>query len=254
MLIWPEGSLSPEEYERLKYPSCDGVPVEDRKHVQNQAILSESLEPYLAQQGIPAFVATNNFIYYQREAPRKNVGPDFYVVLHVEEDPERDCWRMWNEGNRAPDVIVEFLSKTTEAKDRGKNFLIYRDILKVANYFLCDNRNYRLEGFRREGSVYVSLQPDKNGRLACDVLGLELGFHEGFLRWFLPGGDLVPTGREQAVLEWSRAEQEARRAQQEARRAEQEAQRADEEARLRRDAEERLQSLQDELRRLRGEA
>ncbi|MCE7874941.1 hypothetical protein DYH09_31875 [bacterium CPR1] len=59
MLIWPEDSLTPQEFERLQYPSCDGVPAEDSKHVHNQAILCESLAPFLESQGLRAFLAAN---------------------------------------------------------------------------------------------------------------------------------------------------------------------------------------------------
>src|SRR5207245_2168714 len=122
--------------------------------------------------------------------------PDFYAILDIPHDEERDCWRAWNEVPRFPDVIVEFTSKSSRHNDRVKKFAIYRDILAVPNYFICDIRRFTLDGFELCQREYTSLAPNDAGRLWCASLGLWIGWLDSWLRWFDRGGNLLPTGKE----------------------------------------------------------
>jgi len=205
--------------DEILYPADDGVPMDDQTHTRNAASMTEALQAWLDARGQPAWIGSNSFIYYQHGDPRRNVGPDYFVVLGAQENEERDCWRVWNEGGLLPQVIVEFVSKRSSRKDRVTNFAIYRDVLKTHNYFICWNRSRRLEGYVLEGGEYVRLLPDANGRVACGALGLRLGFEGRVLRWYDAEGSPLPFDRERTTLEAHRANQETRRADEEARRA-----------------------------------
>ncbi len=50
-----------------------------------------------------------------------------------------------------PTVIVEVLSDTTEAYDRGEKFAHYRHLSSLREYVLVSQRTQRLEVFRRTG-------------------------------------------------------------------------------------------------------
>ncbi|MBM3464307.1 MAG: Uma2 family endonuclease [Armatimonadetes bacterium] len=193
------------------YPADDGVPMDDDKHRRNANLLCDTLEKHLHERGVAAWASSNSFIYYEYGSPRKNVGPDFYVVVGASENPQRDCWRVWNEDYKLPQVIVEFVSKHSGHKDRVKNFKIYRDILKTPEYFIFDTRRGRasLEGWTLRGGEYVPLLPDAQGRLACDALGLRIGLQDGIVRWFDEHGAL-PTDAERATEKSRMAAEEAR--------------------------------------------
>ena len=63
----------------------------------------------------------NKFIYYSSKQARNwdFKGPDFFVVLGVNNNPARQGWVVWEEGGRYPDVMVELLSSSTAEVDKG---------------------------------------------------------------------------------------------------------------------------------------
>ena len=122
----------------------------------------------------------------------------------VDPDRERKVWIAWEEGGRLPDVIVELLSPSTAKKDRTEKRDLYARVFRTAEYFLCDPETGTLEGLRLAGRFYQSIQPDENGRLWSEQLGVFLGTWHGvvdgrkgdWVRLFRPDGSLVPTPEE----------------------------------------------------------
>ena len=51
--------------------------------------------------------------------------------------PERRRYLVWEEG-KGPDVVIEFTSASTEEEDRETKMRIYRDVLRMKEYFLFD--------------------------------------------------------------------------------------------------------------------
>jgi len=211
--------------ERDLFPADDGKFMDDTEHQVNAAMLQQSLGMWLNSQGRTVFIAADNAIYYDQNDAHKVVGPDFYVVLDTPHDPERDCWRMWNEGGHLPQLIMEFVSKHSGKKDRVTNFAIYRDILRVSNYFIWDNRRRRFDGFHLQNGTYKQLEPDARGLYWCEALKLNVGLRDGWVRFFDTDGNLLLTGEEVAAAEELRF----------------------------REAEQRTKSLEDELARARAE-
>jgi Uma2 family endonuclease len=203
MALVRETDLSDDEN---LYPADDGIPMDDVQHAPIAVLLKQTLEAYLSSLHVPTFIATNNFVYYEKGDPKKNVGPDFYVILGAREDPDRDCWRVWNEGGVLPSMILELVSKKNRKKDYVTNFKIYQDTLKTPNYFIYDNRRMRFDGFKLVNGMYQQLQPDKHGRFRCDALKLLLGLQDGWLRWYRLDGTLIPTDYEIGVEQARRAD------------------------------------------------
>jgi Uma2 family endonuclease len=125
---------------------------------------------------------------YEEGNPRKYVSPDVLLALGVPKEPPRDYYLVWKEGN-APDAVVEITSKSTRREDKKKKFEIYRDILKVSEYFLFDpTEDYLkppLQGFRLAGGEYVPIAPIA-GRLPSRTMGLHLERDGVKLRLFDP--------------------------------------------------------------------
>ena len=73
--------------------------------------------------------------------------------------------------------MIEVTSKTTRKEDQTKKPVLYRDVIKVAEYFLFDPTEDYLsppfQGYRLVEGEYVAIKP-VHGRLPSTVLGLHL--------------------------------------------------------------------------------
>ena len=144
-------------------------------------------------------VLGNMFLYYEEGDPRKAVCPDVFVTLNVPRNTKRRTFKVWEEG-KGPDLVIEITSKKTRREDLGKKFDLYRDVLRVREYFLFDPLEEYLEpslqGFRLVEGRYQAMAWDQSG-IFSDVLGLRLERDETDLRFFNPAtGRRILTGEE----------------------------------------------------------
>jgi Uma2 family endonuclease len=182
----------------IEYPSSDGKPMgETGTHARvamwtifGALYLHFLREPKVAVHG-------NLFVYYVQGDAKKCVCPDVFVAFGAENNPDRRSYKVWKEG-KAPDVVFEVTSKKTRKQDLGNKFEIYRDVLKVREYFLFDPfEEYldpSLQGYRLVAGQYepILLVP---GGLSSDVLGFGLQRRGEELRFYNPGtGKLLPLG------------------------------------------------------------
>lgn len=90
-----------------------------------------------------------------------------------------------------PCVVIEVLSPSTEAYDRGDKWAAYRKIASLREYVLVSQSSARIEVFRRDGErwqyevVEAGEQLRLVGRFELDVDGIYDGVFE------LPGGDFA---------------------------------------------------------------
>jgi Uma2 family endonuclease len=201
-------------------------------------ILIDSYHQYRGESG-DYFTGGNMFVYFSSAQVRHQDyrGPDFFVVLKVDGNKSRQGWVVWEEGGRYPDVIVELLSPSTEAADRGEKKMLYEQVFKTRNYFIYDP--FAPEKFMGwelgVDQTYQELIPNEQGWLWSSVLGLWLGSWQGlvlkeparWLRFYDPSGNLVPLPVEQAAAEHLRAQMEHQRAEMAEQEAETERQRAE---------------------------
>lgn len=216
----------------------DGVPLESNRHRLAMNLLIRSMLVAYRERN-DFFAGGNMFIYYSR-TQRMNQdfrGPDFFVTLDIDGSRERQGWVVWEEDGRYPDVIVELLSPSTEAQDRGPKKAIYERIFKTRNYFIYDPFNPdSLQGWQLDQhQTYQPLTPDQRGWLWSDVLGLWLGTWLGsldrepptgschWLRFYDPQGNLVPLPEEQAQQQVEQEHLRVEQAQQQAEQAQQQA-------------------------------
>jgi len=234
----------------------DGEPLESNRHRIAMNVLIRSFK-HGGTSRPDYFVGGNMFVYYSsRQVKNQDFrGPDFFVVLDVAPDAERLGWVVWEEGGRYPDVIVELLSPSTEAINRGEKKDLYEQVFKTRNYFIFDPfAPDSLQGWHLNlEQGYQALTPNQNGWLWCETLNLWLGTWNGtieddtttWLRFYDAEGNLVPLPEEaaqqnteqerqrtlqaeqRAEAERQRAEQERQRAEQAEQQAEAERQRAD---------------------------
>lgn len=95
----------------------------------------------------------------------------------------------------APRVIVEVLSDSTEAYDRGRKFSYYRACPTVEEYVLIATRYQAVEVFRRtrQGwAIYQSYEPGDEIELAS--IGVRITFSALYRRTSVPAATDAPEG------------------------------------------------------------
>jgi Uma2 family endonuclease len=201
----------------IDYPSADGLPMaETPLHRQNLTDQIAMLSDWFA--GEPqVYVSGNMFVYYVRGNRNKHVAPDVFVVRGVPKDKLRKTYRIWEEG-KGLDAVIELTSQSTREEDEEDKYILYRDELKVPEYFLFDPYGEYLvpplKGYRLTRRKYVPIQPVA-GRLPSEVLGLHLAANGPVLRLYNPAANrwlLTPAERiAEAEAAKEHAEAEIRR-------------------------------------------
>ncbi|HSO00309.1 MAG TPA: Uma2 family endonuclease [Candidatus Nanopelagicales bacterium] len=113
-------------------------------------------------------------------ATGRYVYPDASVVCGAAlfEDEQRDTLQN-------PLVVVEVLSDSTEAYDRGEKFEQYRSLPSLLEYVICSQKKARVEHFQRQGDgrwVLTVLGP--GDRLTLESIGCELPVDDIYLKVF----------------------------------------------------------------------
>lgn len=201
------------------YPTSDGRPLgESDLHRRVIIDLIETLE--LRYAGQQVYVSGDLLLFYEPGNRRRHVCPDVLVTKGLTPG-DRLNYILWDEG-LPPSVVFEITSKTTRREDLETKFAIYRDKIRVAEYFLFDPKGEylrpQMQGYRLRGGEYVTIRP-AHERLVCKQLGLELEVQDKSLRLFdQQTGQPLLCPREMAEEAQERAEE----AQERAERAEQE--------------------------------
>jgi Uma2 family endonuclease len=215
------GVASTKKPKPVDYPTADGMPMADTDfHCILMMALRQTLDFNFAADPM-VYVSGNLLMYYERGNKRKHVSPDVFVVKGVEKK-KRLYYLTWEEG-KTPNAIIEITSRSTRKEDTDTKFRIYRDVLKVKEYFLFDPfgdylKPDRLRGYRLRSGEYTPI-PLVDGRMPSQALGLHLQTDADTLRlydpqkksWLLTADERAEqAGREKAVL----AEENARLRQQ----------------------------------------
>jgi Uma2 family endonuclease len=173
---------------------------------------AHSLRNYAREQGLLWYVACMLPIAYSDQPFlwRMLIAPDTFVAFVP--DREREVFDAAAEGSFPP-FILEVISAASEGEDRRTKRRVY-ELLGAQEYALftpLDNSPSTLQGYRRDASgAFVPWQPDSEGRLWSEVLGLFLVARGPLLQAQTPDGRLLLTP-EQANAELRRSEEEVER-------------------------------------------
>ncbi|NES25505.1 MAG: Uma2 family endonuclease [Symploca sp. SIO3E6] len=194
-VIFPPGDLYSDE-----------PPLETELHLDQIILLLQCLK-LLWRDRNDFYAAANLTIYYSPNQLKSEFfrGPDFFVVLDAERKT-RKSWVVWEEEGKYPHVIVEVLSPSTAETDKTTKKKIYQDTFRTPDYFLFDPEDIELSGFHLVDGKYEKLIANERGHLWSQQLGLYLGIHNNFVRFFTPEGQLVPTPEEYAESEHQQKE------------------------------------------------
>jgi Uma2 family endonuclease len=200
------------------YPTSNGRVVPES---QFHKLLMTSLwltlrEFFRPQENI--FVGGDMLLFYERGNRRRHVAPDIFVVKGVP-GHVRQNYLLWQEGV-SPQVVIEVTSKTTRREDQTTKLALYRDVLRVKEYFLFDMYEDwlfpSLQGYRLWRGRYRPIEP-VHSRLPSREAGLHLERNGIDLRLWNPAtGRWLPTQAEtlaQAQAEAASAQARAESAQ-----------------------------------------
>ena len=203
--------------DHVYYPDSDSKPMgETARHVNNLCSALGIVQRFFADDP-NAYVGGNMFLYFVLGDPKRNVCPDLFVVKGVPKvrKPERRSYRTWEEKGKGPDAIIEFTSKSTKKEDTVTKLTLYRDVLKLKEYFLFDPfaeyLDPPLQGYRLTRGEFVPIKP-VNGRLPSRVLGLHLESGGDFLPFWNPATKTYLLTPEEIEVEREQADQALRRA------------------------------------------
>jgi Uma2 family endonuclease len=198
---------------QIDYPTSDGKPMaETELHWQVMVDVVEPMRDYFAADPM-VHVGGNLLLFYEEGNRRKHVSPDAFMVRGIPKFPLRDYYLLWEEG-KPPDAVIEITSKTTRREDQTKKRVLYRDVLKIPEYFQFDpTEDYldpSLQGVRRIGDNYEPII-SVNGRLPSEVLGLHLERSGHELKLWDPAHGswlLTPRQRAEAAEQWALKERQ----------------------------------------------
>ncbi|MEH1819985.1 MAG: Uma2 family endonuclease [Nostoc sp.] len=192
----------------------DEPPLESDLHREQIDLLIRLLKLWWRER--QDFYASGNLTIYYSPNQKKSEhfrGPDFFVVLGTQKK-DRKSWVVWQEDGKYPNLIVEILSSSTTAVDKGLKKQVYQDTFRTPDYFWFDPVTTELQGFHLVDGKYQEIQVTTDGRLWSQQLELYLGVYEGKLRFFTTENQLILSSEELAEQERLRAQQAEERAQQ----------------------------------------
>lgn len=182
-------------------------------HLQQLLLLLKCLDWYWRndpQSGVAHqtdYFAAGNLTVYYSPRQRKSEdfrGPDFFVVLGT--DRSRKSWVVWEEDGKYPNIIIELLSNSTAATDRGFKKQLYQDTFRTPDYFWFDPARLEFQGFHLVDGQYEAIPANAAGHLWSQQLELYLGIQQQALRFFTADGQLVLTPEESTAVAQASAE------------------------------------------------
>ncbi len=178
----------------------DEPEMESSTHLNQMLLLISCLQWYWRDRQ-DYFVAGNLTIYYSAKQKKSEHfrGPDFFVVLDTDPNPQRKSWVVWQEQGKYPNFILEILSDSTANTDRGLKKQIYQDIFRTPEYFWFDPDTEELKGFHLVDGFYQEIIPIEQ-KFWSEQLQLYIGVLDGKARFFNPDRELVLLPSESALL------------------------------------------------------
>jgi Uma2 family endonuclease len=131
-----------------------------------------------------------NELLVQYPLPRRKrpgqVVPDNMIVIHAEPIKAEGSYNLPLQPAR-PFCMLEYVSKSNERKDYTDSMNKYEHELKVPYYLMFVPDSQEMTLYRHNGEKYVSVKPNAQDRCEIPELELEVGLHEGWMRYWFRG-------------------------------------------------------------------
>jgi Uma2 family endonuclease len=148
--------LTPPKTE-IEYPTSDGKPMADNTLQWEWIVTIKSGLEKLFWEEPDVFVASD-LLWYPFEGDNKtSIAPDVLVALGRPKG-HRGCYKQWEEGGVAPQVVFEILSPSNTVAEITRKLLNYEQF-GVEEYYVFDPDRVRLEGWQRQGLRLARIEP-----------------------------------------------------------------------------------------------
>ncbi len=169
----PQEYLEWEETQELRYEYIDGdvfaMTGGTKPHNRIALNLATALDSFLEEKGCEIYMAD---VKVQISSSGPYHYPDVVVTCDARDRESLDLVQY-------PCLIVEVLSPSTEAMDRGKKFTRYRQLTTLKEYVLIQSDEIGVECFRRnEEGLWVLHSYDVEETLDLNSLGFSLAVKE----------------------------------------------------------------------------
>jgi Uma2 family endonuclease len=185
----PRTRMTAEEYAEAARLYLEGLPpehfMEATTQSQQRAVTVESLTVYHAR------VFSELLVQYFHEGNLRQVVPDNMLILGPVEERERGSWDSELEPGTTIFWTLEYVSPKRRRKDYTDSYRKYEREMLVPYYLTVEHVRNDLRLHRLVEGEYERVEPGRNGRLAVPELGLEVGWLEGWVR-FWHKGELLP--------------------------------------------------------------
>jgi len=114
-------------------------------------------------------------------AERKYFYPDVSVSCHPE-DKQRGIDIV-----RYPHLVIEVLSPSTEANDRGKKFRFYKAHSSIQEYVLISSQHQEVEIFHRQGDMWAYHQYESGQEIKLASINLTISLADIYRNINVPG-------------------------------------------------------------------
>ncbi len=146
--------------EQLVYPESDGHPMgENTLQVKWIIELFNGFQAVFRNRD-DVFIAADLFWYPVCGEPRTALAPDLMLAFGRPKG-DRPSYKQWEEGDVAPQVVVEILSPGNKKVERGNKFAFYQRH-GVEEYYEYDPDRFVLSAWKRKGKSLLPVK-DVNG-------------------------------------------------------------------------------------------
>lgn len=159
----------------IEYPESDGRPMGETDLHRNWMIrIIDMLQQRYRGQHV--YVTGDLLLYYMEGDPSRYLVPDAFVVFDSDPGPRR-TYKIWKEGGKSPNVVIEVTSRWTRGEDVNHKPQKFAQI-GIEEYFLYDpTADYLvppLRGFRMTDGEYAQIEFDMKGGLVSEQLNVRL--------------------------------------------------------------------------------
>ncbi|MDQ3749498.1 MAG: Uma2 family endonuclease [Acidobacteriota bacterium] len=170
----------------IYYPETDGKPMAETDiHREQMNYLIETLKVHF-QSRRDVYISGNIMFYYEEGNPRKVFSPDVMVCFGVSDEIRR-TFKLWKE-KQFPQVVFEISSRGTWGEDLNKKWFLYQQF-GVKEYYIFDPEyDYLPEpliAYRAKRGELKQVAV-KNKRIFSEELGLDVVDTGEGLRFFNP--------------------------------------------------------------------
>lgn len=192
--------LLPPPKTEIEYPISDGKPMADNTLQWEWIVTIKNELETLFWDNPDVFVASDLLWYPHEGDNRRCIAPDVLVAFGRPKG-HRLCYKQWEEGGVAPQVVFEILSPSNTALEMSRKLSAYEQY-GSEEYYLYDPDRMNLDGWRRDGVRLLPIEPIEGW--VSPRLGVRFETSPLGLRLYLPDGKpfrtFIEVSREAAVL------------------------------------------------------